>query len=458
MLQLQRLAGNRAVTALFRAGSGRHLAPPGGVNVQRDAAATPGDPTGLGDAVAAEPVARINEAEQSALARLTAAATTRRAEVAASFGTASQQAEQSFRAFEAQSKAGEAADTAEISATGTGAKAAIRQQAATTETRTQGVVGRLESAASAAAGQETARARSVSAEQQQRAIPAVGAASDEEVRQGKTKIAATVEGKAKTELSKAGDQAAASVAHGQQQMASKLYGPAKAGATGKVKAAAAEADQAMDSGRSTAQTAVHQITGKAINASANAKRTVTQGVASGQRLATADVAAWDEAGRTKISASAEQFRTEILNGARQFEADAQAAQADSQILDTARTEMHEGLRHGAAGMVAALTESGAGLDDGMAQLSAQHLAGVAASSQQTKQQVVQLGYEVRSGQQTATRGFRSTADSATAEAKAQFAAVPDRLDAQLAGPHRTGVEAIHNKVDEVGTKASRWAD
>ncbi len=120
-LRLQRLAGNRAVTTLVQARSRGQR--PAGVNLQRDGVTSaPVEVTGLATAVSAEPLARINEAEQSALTQLAAAATDRRTDVEASFGAASQQVGQSFRTFEGQSRADERTDSAQIHVAGAAAK------------------------------------------------------------------------------------------------------------------------------------------------------------------------------------------------------------------------------------------------------------------------------------------------------------------------------------------------
>ncbi|MFT4163838.1 MAG: hypothetical protein QM650_01185 [Microlunatus sp.] len=454
--QLQGLAGNRAVTTLLQARSRTRR--PGTVILQREASSVPVDPTGLAAAITVDPIARINEAEQSALTQLATTAAVHQAEVEASFRDASQQAGQSFRVFEVQSKAGEASESGQIQAASSESRSAVKQQAASARTRTHAVVGQLESETSGVAGQEAARARSAATGQQQRAVPAANGASDEEVRQGQEKIAATVQGKARTELSKAGDQAAAGIGRGQQQLSAELYGPAKSDATGKVETAATHADQAIGSGQNTAQAAVRQITGKATSESAKAKGTVTRAIASGQQQAAGDIVAWHEAGRTRISAKADEFRAEVLAGAQQFEADAQAALPDGETLDAARSEVQEGLRKGTDGMVAALADSATGLDDGLAQLAGQHTAGVSASSQQTRQHVVELGNAVRAGQQQVTSGFRATAGAAAGEATTELAAVPDRLGTQLAGPHQTGLGGIRDKADETADRASTWAD
>ncbi len=267
-----------------------------------------------------------------------------------------------------------------------------------------------------------------------------------------------MQGKARTELTRAGDQAAASVSAGQKQFRSELYGPAKVDASGKIKAAAVQAEQAIGTGESAAQAALRQLTRRATADSARAEGTVSRAIGSAQQLAADDVSAWEEAGRTRISTAAEQFRAEIGAGARQFEVDAQAALPGTETLDAARTEVQEGLRQSTDGMVAAFTESAEGLRAGLAQLTGQHAAALQAAAQQARQQVSQLGQTVRSGQHQATGAFRTTADSATSEARAEFAAVPDRLAAQLAGPHRTAQEGMRNKADEAGASASEWTD
>ncbi|MGH2768909.1 MAG: hypothetical protein ACRDJF_00005 [Actinomycetota bacterium] len=479
LLALQRLIGNRAVTALIQSGDIGHLgvqravpAPPGpagsdvssGQGVELALPPEVRDPEGSFEqrpvtsieVTAQAQVTKLDNALQQAEEELSNTAIANKVFLRASFTTQEQAISRSFSSFEQGVIKHAATEQASARAATSRTATTIRGQAREAIAAGQREVTGLETASTAVGDQQARRATTEASARVDKARPGVGGGSEEEIRQGKDKIAKSVSGKARTELARAADQTTTQVRSGVGQLRSGLYGPAREGVATKVGAAADQADRVLKQGLGTATRAIGDLTYKAKKSAGKARQTVVKGLRAARQEAIKNLDQWATSGRQRLHAVASQYRQAITASARHFSMGAASSLAPAAEVAGVQQEVDDALQGGTEGAVTGLLETTGGLREGMAQLAAQHAGAVSSAREAAQQGVSQVKTVTQAAQRRTGAGFLSTLQTTASQATAELTGAPSRVAGGLAPQHQTGVGGLAKTVDQAGTQQDRW--
>ncbi|MFD0200474.1 MULTISPECIES: hypothetical protein [Saccharothrix] len=251
LLVLQRSAGNAAVASLFGPPTTRQeVEPPPDIPLSLPDRGLPGEIVREAD----QRGFLVDEAAERSAARVDESVRAHRARIAATAEEQESTATTALRTLRTSVDAQASAQAAATLAASAGTRAAIGAKAAATTTATRSGVDALGEEARATGEREAARAVRESPTPES-ARPAAGAA-EPEIAAGQERIARAVAGKAATELTRSGGQAAGQVRAGVAAARTSLYEPAKAAAADQIRTGASEADRAVADGATTTTTAI----------------------------------------------------------------------------------------------------------------------------------------------------------------------------------------------------------
>jgi len=448
LLALQRTAGNAAVASMFGPPAARpDIEPPHEVPADIPDCGAPGD-------IVREANQRktlLDEAAEHAAAQVDESVLVHRARIAATVDTQESTAATALNALRTSVNSQASAQTAAMLSASTGTRTAIgaKASAATAATHTQ--VDTLGEEARATSEHEAARAVRESPPPES-ARPATGSA-ESEVAAGKERIAQAVAGKARTELTRSGEQTASQVRADAAATRSSLYEPAKAGAAEQIRTSAGEADRSVAEGTAATTSALRATTARTTESAVQGHQRFVASLRAGRRTAEADLDAWAAESRNRLRETAANLGLSFVAQARALAAlvasrRGPAAGVGEQALTAVRTAGDE-LEQG-------IGDAAGGLEEGAGRLATDHGQAVGGVGEQSAAALGRAGEAAGAALRQSTAAFAEQAGQTQDAVGGELDRLPAKAADALSAKHREGVAGLTGTVNQVGEAQRTW--
>lgn len=337
-----------------------------------------------------------------------------------------------------------------LTATASGARRLIGDQARAAVDGTNQQVTSLGNEARSTASREAARARA-SGDQRLAEIRPPPLAADRDIGAGQRRMHHEMSSKAQRELGVSSREASEQLRARDEQRQRQVYEPAKAKAATQVRSGADQADRAVIGALTTSQQFLRRTAAHTQTSTADAHRTVTQALATRRAEAVEQVGQWSSAAKARVAASARDLQAQLVR-------DGEAAAAS---VGPAGQEAVEGAVAAVRDAGQAITGSIGETTDTMTTGSADLTQGLRAAAENAGGQIAGGFTAVSAAATQAARhgstAFAQVVTTGAAAAAAELQQAPSRAAQTLAEEHARGNAELAAAAGQTEATQSTWA-